>query len=159
MSEIIIRRAEDKDLIRVNELLHQVLHIHAEIRPDIFIDGTTKYTDEELLSMFRNDNAPIFVAEADGTVAGYAFTILKKRLHNTNMQDIKTLFIDDLCVDEAYRSHHVGNALLKYVENYARSIGCYNITLNVWAGNDKAIGFYEHEGMQVQETVMEKILK
>ena len=158
MSEIIIRRAEDKDLIRVNELLHQVLHIHAEIRPDIFIDGTTKYTDEELLSMFRNDNAPIFVAEADGTVAGYAFTILKKILHNTNMQDIKTLFIDDLCVDEAYRSHHVGNALLRYVENYARSIGCYNITLNVWAGNEKAIGFYEHEGLRVQETVMEKIL-
>lgn len=159
MSEVTVRRAEDRDLDRVNDLLHQVLHIHAEIRPDIFIDGTAKYTDEELIRMFHDDEAPIFVAEKDGTVAGYAFTILRKRLHSTNMQDISTLFIDDLCVDEAYRYQGIGETLLSYVEDYARGIGCYNVTLNVWEGNDRAVGFYRHHGMKVQETVMEKILK
>lgn len=159
MSELVIRRAEAKDLARINELLHQVLHIHAGIRPDLFIDGTAKYTDDELLAMFEDDSAPIFVAEADGTVAGYAFTVLRERAHSSNMQDIQTLFIDDLCVDQDFRGQKIGEALLHHVEAYARSLGCYNVTLNVWAGNDRAIGFYEHLGMQVQETVMEKILK
>ena len=39
-----IRKAEEKDIPRLLALLGQVLQIHAEIRPDIFIPGTTKYT-------------------------------------------------------------------------------------------------------------------
>lgn len=156
---MIIRRAEEKDIAAVNDLLHQVLHIHAEIRPDLFIDGTTKYTDDELIQMFQDDKAPIFVAEEDGKVYGYAFTVFKERVHSNNMHDIQTLFIDDLCVDQNAKGKHIGRQLLEYVENYAKDHGCYNITLNVWEGNDAAIGFYRHEGMKVQETVMEKILK
>ena len=38
-----IRRANEKDIPRLVELLEQVLQIHADIRPDIFIPGTTKY--------------------------------------------------------------------------------------------------------------------
>ena len=44
-----IRRAEEKDIPRIIELLKQVLQIHADIRPDIFISGTTKYTTDELV--------------------------------------------------------------------------------------------------------------
>lgn len=42
-----IRKAEEKDILRIIELLEQVLQIHADIRPDIFIPGTTKYTNNE----------------------------------------------------------------------------------------------------------------
>ena len=38
-----IRKAEEKDIPRITELLEQVLQIHADIRHDIFIPGTTKY--------------------------------------------------------------------------------------------------------------------
>ena len=37
-----IRRAEERDIPRLIELLEQVLQIHADIRPEIFIPGTTK---------------------------------------------------------------------------------------------------------------------
>ena len=37
-----IRKAEEKDIPRLLALLEQVLQIHAKIRPDIFIPGTTK---------------------------------------------------------------------------------------------------------------------
>ena len=47
-----IRRAEEKDSEKVLELLSEVLEIHADIRPDLFISGTTKYSKEELL---KND--------------------------------------------------------------------------------------------------------
>jgi ribosomal protein S18 acetylase RimI-like enzyme len=74
------------------------------------------------------------------------------------LQDIKKLYIDDICVDEAARGKHVGKALYDYVHDYAQSIGCYNITLNVWEGNEPAICFYRNMGMQVQKTTMETIL-
>jgi len=63
-----IRRAQEKDIPRLIELLEQVLQIHADIRPDIFIPGTTKYTNEELAKMIKDDTKPIYVA-ADETAA------------------------------------------------------------------------------------------
>ena len=49
--------------------------------------------------------------------------------------------------------------MYKYVLEYAKSIGCYDVTLNVWEGNDNARAFYEKVGMFVKETQMEVILK
>ena len=48
-----IRKAEKKDIPRILTLLGQVLQIHAEIRPDIFISGTTKYTSCELEELLK----------------------------------------------------------------------------------------------------------
>ena len=55
-----IRKAEEKDITRIIELLGQVLQIHADIRPDIFIPGTTKYTVEELTELLKNKDKPSF---------------------------------------------------------------------------------------------------
>jgi ribosomal protein S18 acetylase RimI-like enzyme len=74
------------------------------------------------------------------------------------LQDTKTLYIDDICVDEKARGKHVGTELYEFVRDYAKSIGCYNITLNVWEGNDAALSFYRNMGMKVQKTGMETIL-
>ena len=50
---MMIRDAKEKDIPRILELLKQVLQIHADIRPDIFIPGTTKYTIDELRENFE----------------------------------------------------------------------------------------------------------
>lgn len=157
---ITIRRAETRDIPGVIKLLEQVLELHAELRPDIFIPGTTKYTPQELEEIFRSDNSPVFVAAGDsGEVAGYAFCVMKRQPFSTNMRDFTTLYIDDLCVDENVRGQHVGTALFSYVKEYAKSRGCYDVTLNVWEGNDSARKFYEKMGMFVKETQMEFILE
>jgi len=155
-----IRRAEKKDIAKVSLLLQEVLTLHAKIRPDIFIPGTVKYTAEELERIFEDERTPVFVAadEAD-TVLGYAFCIMKSQPFRTNMKDFKTLFIDDICVDENSRGQHVGTALFNWVLQYARQQGCYDVTLNVWEGNDDARVFYEKMGMFIKETQMEVILK
>lgn len=155
---MIIRRAMERDIPKILDLLVQVLNIHAEGRPDLFIPNTTKYTVDELKTMVKDDNAPIFVADEDGEVLGYAFTVLQRRLHNNNMTDIRTLFIDDLCVDEKARGKHVGRSIFEHVKEYARTENVYHITLNVWSFNDKAISFYENVGLRPMETVMELIL-
>jgi ribosomal protein S18 acetylase RimI-like enzyme len=71
---------------------------------------------------------------------------------------IKSLYIDDLCVDERCRGKHIGAKLFDFVKAYAREIGCYNVTLNVWACNSGALKFYEKCGMQVQKMGMETVL-
>ena len=50
-----IRKAEEKDIPRLLALLGQVLQIHAEIRPDIFISGTTKYTVGQLAELLKQE--------------------------------------------------------------------------------------------------------
>ena len=69
-----IRRVEERDIPRVMELLRQVLEVHAAIRPDLFVSGTTKYTPEELSALFADEDTPVFVAVDDaGRVLGHAF--------------------------------------------------------------------------------------
>ena len=58
-----IRKAEEKDITRIIELLGQVLQIHADIRPDIFIPGTTKYTVEELRAFKKQRKTDICCCE------------------------------------------------------------------------------------------------
>lgn len=155
---ITVRRAEDRDTEKVMKLLGEVLELHAKLRPDIFIPGSTKYTREELHGIFRNEETPVFVAVDDsGEVAGYAFCVMKQPPFSTNMKPMKTLYIDDLCVDEGCRGQHVGTILFDYVKQFAREQGCYDITLNVWEGNN-AREFYDKMGMFVKETQMEVIL-
>lgn len=153
-----IQRAKISDIGKISDLLSQVLTIHHTIRPDIFKPNAVKYLPNELESIIKDDSKPIFVAEIDGEIKGYAFCIIQKHENDNILTDVKTLYIDDLCVDENSRGEHVGKSLYEYVVNYAKTIGCYNVTLNVWEGNDSAKGFYESLGMKVQKTGMEIII-
>ena len=154
-----IRRANANDKTRIEELLCQVLEVHHNARPDIFKSGTKKYTSEELDAIITDDTRPIFVAEADGTVLGYAFCIFVQHVEDNILTDIKTLYIDDLCVDENARGKGIGRELYNFAVNYAKENGCYNLTLNVWADNFSALGFYEALGLHKQKIGMELILK
>lgn len=156
---MIIRKAEERDIPRIIELLGQVLQIHADIRPDIFIPDTTKYTVDELTELLKNEEKPIFVAtnEADICV-GYAFCQLREQPFSNNMVPFKSLFIDDLCVDQQARGQHIGERLFEHVKNEAKQKGCYEVTLNVWTGNISAEKFYEKMGMKTKEKQMEYIL-
>ena len=149
-----IRRAEIKDIPGIIELLHQVDMVHHVIRPDLFKPNTTKYNEQELEALLEDDSKPVFVFD-DGTVLGHAFCLITEVRDDKLLEDIKTLYIDDICVDEKARGRHVGKALYEHVRDYALSIGCNNITLNVWEGNDPAWSFYKHMGMKVQKTTME----
>lgn len=155
-----IRKARKSDLQRIIDLLHQVNMVHHVIRPDLFKPNTTKYSEQELESMLDDDSNPIFVYDDDGRsrVEGYAFCKITEVKGDQLLEDNKTLYIDDICVDEQARGKHIGSALYEYVRDYARSIGCHHITLNVWEGNDAALSFYRNMGMKVQKTTMETIL-
>ncbi len=154
-----IRRAKITDMADINKLLCQVLTVHHNGRPDIFKSGAKKYTDAQLEAIIADNSTPIFVAvDENEAVMGYAFCKFQQHIGDNILTDIKTLYIDDLCVDEARRGQHVGRTLYDFCVNFAKNAGCYNLTLNVWSCNESAMRFYEKCGLVPQKVGMEKIL-
>lgn len=154
-----IRQAEEKDIPRLGELLLQVCGVHHQGRPDLFRAGGRKYDDEELRALLRDPERPILVVLDDGGQAlGYAFCVYQRHQGEGSFNDMTTLYLDDLCVDEVCRGRHVGRALYDAVLELARSAGCYNVTLNVWTCNESAMRFYEACGLKPQKVGMEVIL-
>lgn len=154
-----IRKAENKDIKDVLRLLVQVNDVHAEVRPDLFIKGHTKYTATELEGIFTHPATPVFVdVDKEGRVLGYCFCVLQDNTSSRHLQRIRTLYIDDLCIDETARGKGVGRRLYEHAKEYARRQGCHNLTLNVWDGNETAMGFYRRMGLVTQKTTLETIL-
>lgn len=153
-----IRRAALTDMDGINRLLCQVLEVHHKGRPDLFKANTKKYTDSELSEIITDDMRPIFVAaDENDSILGYAFCIYQQQKSNI-LTDIKTLYIDDICVDENVRGRHIGKSLYSHVIEFARKNGFYNVTLNVWSCNSSAMRFYESMGLVPYKVGMEKIL-
>ena len=174
-----IRKATHNDIPRILELLSQVNDVHADGRPDFFIKGKRKYNEDELLKIINDDTTPVFVyvgtrlvTSESGTrqsmselgtrqatsVQGYAFCVIQDLSQCDNLRPDKSLYIDDICVDENYRRHGVGKRLYEHVLQFANEEKCFNITLNVWAKNPSAQAFYESMGMTVQKVCMEQII-
>ena len=153
-----IRRAMEKDIPKMGDLLSQVDLVHHHGRPDIFNIGR-KYSDEELKELLKDESRPILVSVDDNDeVMGYCFCIYQQHVNNSVLTDIKTLYIDDLCVDENLRGKHIGKELYEAAVKLAKENNCYNLTLNVWSCNSSALRFYESCGLVPQKIGMELIL-
>ena len=153
-----IRLALEKDIPKIEDLLSQVDLVHHNGRPDIFKVGT-KYSTEELKELLKDKQRPILVCvDEQDAVMGYCFCIFLQHLNNSVLTDIKTLYIDDLCVDENLRGKHIGKELYNAALKLAKDSGCYNLTLNVWSCNPSAMRFYEAQGLVPQKVCMEKVL-
>lgn len=152
-----IRRATQEDIPAILRLLEQVLAVHHQGRPDLFREKGTKYSGPELLEMLGQADAPIFVLEEGGSVAGYIMCKMLKA-DGAAQEPITTLYVDDLCVDESARGKGIGRQLMDYARDYAREQGCHNLTLHVWEGNPGAQAFYASMGMKKQYTCLEWVL-
>ena len=154
-----IRRALKKDMGRIDELLYQVCRIHHEGRPDIFRAGTKKYSARQLADILDDERTPVLAAaDDDDVLMGYAFCVFKEVRDDNILHDSKTLYIDDLCVDERFRGKGIGKALYHAARELAVKSGCGSLTLNVWSCNTPAMEFYRKCGFVPQKTIMEEKL-
>ncbi|MBQ7504671.1 MAG: GNAT family N-acetyltransferase [Ruminococcus sp.] len=156
---MMIRKAEKRDIPKLLELLVQVDMVHHNGRPDIFKGPATKYNEKELEAILLDENTPVFVYTDESDIPlGHAFCVQKQVVGSDLLTDIKTLYIDDICVDKNARGKHVGKALFDFVVDFAKENGFYNVTLNVWSCNPTAMSFYKAMGMTEQKIGMEMIL-
>ncbi len=151
---MIIRQATISDIPGLLNLLFEADAVHSRLRPDLFKSDTSKYSEQELTAILSDKNKVVFVYEDNG-ILGHVFCQIIESKNDRLLQDRKTLYIDDLCVEKQMRGKHIGRQLFDFVRNYAISICCDAITLNVWEGNSSAMAFYKNMGMQVQKIGME----
>ncbi|MGX8699184.1 MAG: N-acetyltransferase family protein [bacterium] len=155
---MVIRRAEFGDIPELLRLLEQVNEVHHLARPDLFRHASRKYTPEALSALLRDPEKPILCAAEGAGLLGYAFCALQTHKGEPNFYELRVLYLDDLCVDECARRKGVASALFAAVEALAREAGCYELTLNVWEGNEAAQAFYRSRNLRVQKTTLELIL-
>ena len=154
-----IRRAMKKDADAIVRLLYQVNQVHADGRPDLFKNGGIKYTKESVEELIEKGEKIIFVSTDDtDEVEGYVFCDVEEVKETTSVYPIKSLYIDDLCVDEVKRQRGIGKSLYQRACEYAKEIGCYRVTLHVWECNPGAEAMYRKLGMKTLYTSMEHIL-
>ena len=152
-----IRKATTKDIPVICKLLEQVLEIHHAGRPDLFRAHGSKYDEKALREMLESQASPIFVYDDDGLVIAYIICQEQTQCSSV-LLPLKTLYIDDICVDKDARGKGIGRKLFDYVKNYAKENGFYNLTLHVWNSNPRAMKFYESLGLKPQYTNLELIV-
>lgn len=157
--KLTIRKAVTADIPDILRLLSQVLEIHADIRPDIFVHGTTKYSESDLEKIITDQKSPVYAAILDGRFAGYAFCEIKEMPQMEYFKPFRYIYIDDLCVDSELRGRNIGRRLFEFVKKEAEILGADEITLNVWEGNDKAKAFYDKLGFKPQKYTLELKVK
>ncbi len=150
-----IRKANINDVNGINALLYQVQDVHANGRPDIFIKGTKKFKDEELIEILNGNDLVFYVYEANKKILGYICIKIIIESESFSKYARKELYIEDLCVDENYRHQGIAKELYDYIIELAKKEGCSHITLNVWELNKNAKEFYKKMGMNPLKTIME----
>ena len=154
-----IRKAQEPDIPGILSLLQQIGQLHAQLRPDIFRGDAQKFDRKQVLSLMENPDTPVFVAAEGNKVIGYSFCQIKRVRNHSVLQDQTSLYVEDLCVDEACRGQKTGTRLMETIKEYAKAEGCNSVTLNVWSCNEKAAAFYRSLGMQEQRICMEWTLE
>lgn len=157
--EISIRRAEKKDAERLCQLLETIAQLHHEGRPDIYGEGGAKYNISEVEAKTENEDEIILVAvNEDDVVMGYTMSKIIEVEACGILLPHRKMYIDDVCVDSAFRKHGIGKMLMDATKQVAIDAGCHIAELNVWAFNENAVNFYKNCGMNVQRMYMEYVL-
>lgn len=157
--EINIRRADKKDAKRLCELLETIAQLHHEGRPDIYGSGGAKYGIKDVEKKIENTEEIILVAvDEDDEVLGYTMSKIIDVEENGILLGYRKLYIDDVCVDSAFRKMGIGKKLMDATKLEAEKAECHLAELNVWAFNENAVNFYKSCGMTVQRMYMEYVL-
>lgn len=152
------RLAVSSDALAIASALRNMLEIHHNGRPDLFREGATKYDEKAVADMIAEGKDMIYVAACGLTVCAYAICRIEYISGHPIRRDMKTMYLDDLCVMPEYRDRGIGHRFMNMLFDEAKKRGCDNFELNVWEFNSRAVSFYESCGLTVQRRRMEKHL-
>ena len=122
--------------------------VHRQLRPALPADYRGR-----LVEIFANGGR-LLLASQDGNVLGLA---LWRLIENT--YEGRRLYVDDLITDEAQRSQGIGQALLDYLQNRGRELGCDVLALDSGVQRQRAHRFYFREGMHIASFSFKKGLE
>ncbi len=148
-----IELATKNDRPAVNRLARQVHAMHTTWRPDLYVMPEELFPEELFDGLVKNKE--LYVAKMDGTVVGFALIRIRVS-KGCGKVTRKILLIDQVCVDEALRSHGIGTQMMEEIRILAKAFGCTDLQLSVYPQNDAAVSFYQKCGFMIRSIDMQR---
>ena len=149
---MLIRKAELKDLQRIQELNNQLFELELAnfdkhlIKDWPLSDEGKQYFESAIKEGF------VIVAEIEGNVVGY----LLGEVSDIPYYDFKIAELCNMCIDSNYRKQGIGNALYKEFERAFREQGITHFTVTASFKNENAKSFYKKMGFEEANSTFTK---
>ena len=119
-------------------LLQSAERVHRQLR--------TKLPDDYVAKMhlvFAGGGRMCVALRGDKVIGLAVYRLIEETLGG------RQIFVDDLVTDEAQRSTGVGTGILAFLEQEARRMGCWTVTLDSGVQRANAHKFYFREGYRI----------
>ena len=144
--------ARPSDREAVNALAAEVHAMHVAWRPDIYTMTEELYPEERFTAAVKARE--LYVARIGDSVVGYA--AVKIRDYDwSGMVRRKVMIVDEVCVEQAFRNHGIGQEMMEEIRILAKAFGCTDLQLGVYPQNDDAVGFYQKCGFRIRTINMD----
>ena len=88
----------------------------------------------------------VLVANFDEVLCGYAWATLQERPPTLFTLPSRTIYVQQIVVERAFRRRGIGSRLLSEIDAYAEHEGAEHIVLDSLPSNEEAQMFYERAG-------------
>lgn len=148
-----IRRAVRSDSESLERLYTQLEKDAVCYQPEHFImSGKGARISDGL---FESDTQAVYVAEVGGEVVGFVHILLMESKNIACLKREKNVYIQDMVVDEKYRSKGTGTLLMGAVKQYGRDHGASFVRTQVFPKNEDGLRFYRRNGFEVTMLTVE----
>ncbi len=124
-----------KELLSLNEMIEQ-FPIIQQLQPSLTLVAYKQMLPE----MIPNGYSQVIVIDTEKCIGISGIWI------NTKLYSGKYLEMDNVVIDENYRSKGIGKLLCDWCINKAKETNCKKVMLDAYLENEKAHAFYEREG-------------
>jgi len=160
---ITIREYEEKDKEKLVSFMDQLQDYLIAIDPLGRLRSSEKYGERYLpwlLAKVREEQGLILFAEENNFPVAVIVGVIEEQQKGYLLEciPIKGGRVQELYVNESYRSNGVGSLLMKELEDYFIKNGCTVVQLEVSIGN-KANSFYRRWGFEERAIAMIKVLR
>lgn len=161
MAEICIRKATQNDFSSIIEMpiklaTHLSKSYDPTVKPDWFLSNDAK---EFYLEFLTDKTKCIYVAEEEKKIIGFIVGELFDKTEYWYRKINCFAELDELYVDEEYRSKGVGSKLMDKFKEWCKEQGVDRISLEVSSTNVPSILFYQKHSFKEQYVVMEMALE
>jgi len=155
---ITIRKAEISDLKVIQEFNNKLCaKEHADF--DVTVNpefARTESGERYFKSSIQNEDRLVLIAEDNNRPIGYIAGGIEKVSEFRTISDMCE--IDNMWIDEEYRSQGIGKQLMNKFQNWTREKGIKRIRIIASYENRKGIEFYKREGFNEYDLILEKDL-
>ena len=152
MSEVTVRKAGTEDFDYVQALNHQLFLSDSKHFDDLNTDWPFEEGERYFKDRLAGKGGACFVAEEDGEIIGY---VMAGWSHlNFSAYKGKRAELENICVNEKYRSRGVGAKLVEMLLDWCMQNGATHVMVDAYAPNLKAIKFYKSQGFEPYSEVL-----